>query len=95
MFDHNFEPVRVPGGRVMFVPGPGDAVIRADQLFASKLVLAHLRKGVLLDEYDLGDGVVTTAGVVLLAQDWTSATACLKLMNYHDFGTGVTAALGR
>ena len=31
---------------------------------------------------------MTTVGVNLLAQDWTSADACLKLLRWHDFGLG-------
>lgn len=34
----------------------------------------------------LGPGLVTTAGVNLLAQDWSNTDSCLKLAKYHDFG---------
>lgn len=34
---------------------------------------------------------MTTAGVNLMAQDWTSASAALKLAKYHDFGLGTAA----
>jgi hypothetical protein len=59
---------------------PGTALLPGHLMFAS-----HLRAD------DLGSGVVTTAGVTLLAADWTNTTATLKLSNYHDSGTGTTA----
>ena len=35
---------------------------------------------------------ITTAGVNLLAADWTNTTATLKLANFIDSGTGATTA---
>lgn len=49
-------------------------------------------KGKWQGQRDLGSGLVTTAGAVLLAGDWTNATATLKLANWHDSSTNGTAA---
>lgn len=84
--------IYLDGGSWVWVPGDGAATIRADQIFATSLRLIHRRAGEVLADLDLGDGVVTTAGVNLLAADYLSATATLKLANWHDFGTGATAA---
>lgn len=84
--------LRVPGlGRVALLRGPGQAQLTADQLFSTRLELAHYRDGRLVDYEDLGDGLVTTAGVTLLAQDWTNSTATLKAMKYIEFGTSATS----
>jgi hypothetical protein len=86
---------RVPfmGGRYIYVPGEGSALTPANQIFATNLTATVYDKyGEIKDFRDLGDGVVTTAGVVLLAADYSNTTATLKLANYHDSGTGTTAA---
>ena len=84
--------------------GVDDSLISAAEFFQVNLVAHHFDKdGKLYDHSDthvttddggihLGSGLVTTAGVNLLAADWTNATATLKLANYHDSGTGTTAA---
>lgn len=59
--------------------------------FIGRLIVRHYRDGILLVERDEGTGIVTNAGVNLLVADWTSATAALKLANYHDSGTGTLA----
>lgn len=77
-------------GRLWVVLSQGQA-IHADSLFHSKLIVRKFVAGQLVQEQDLGDGVVTDAGVALLAADWTNTTATLKVMNYHDTGTGTLA----
>lgn len=79
-------------GRVLWTSDNGTAQILAGQEFATNLVAEHTRRGRVYDRYELGSGLVTTAGVNLLAADWTNTTATLKLSNYHDSGTGTTAA---
>ena len=69
-----------------------DAIIDASQFFATALRAKHLRGVSVIGLYELGSGLVTTVGVNLLATDWSNATATLKLANYHDSGTGITAA---
>lgn len=70
----------------------GEAIIPGEMFFMSSLKASHMREGSIIRELDLGSGVVTTAGVVLMAADWTSATAAIKLFKNHDAGTGTTAA---
>jgi len=56
------------------------------------LWVRRMRNGIILEERDEGEGLVTTAGVNLLVADWTNANATLKLSNFHDSGTGTLAA---
>lgn len=77
----------------------GEAVTPGDLMFASQLDARVLRVDGpeildVLDEIDLGSGLVTTAGVNLMAQDWNASAnnQVLKLANYHHSGTGATAA---
>lgn len=60
-------------------------------LLQSNLSYKHFRNGKLVKAKNLGSGVITTVGVNLLAADWSNGTATLKLANWHDSGTGVTA----
>lgn len=76
-----------------FKKGSEDAIKAAGEMFATSLHAHHFDGfGKLIAHHDLGSGLVTTAGVNLLAADWTNTTATLKLANYHDSGTGTTAA---
>lgn len=76
-----------------FVKGSEDAVTKAIDTFATSLVAHHFDPmGVLKNVHHLGSGLVTTAGVNLLATDYSNTTATLKLSNYQDSGTGTTAA---
>lgn len=69
------------------------AMTAAGEVFHTHLEAHHFDKdGNLVAHHDLGSGLVTNAGVTLLAADYTNATATLKLANYHDSGTGTTAA---
>jgi hypothetical protein len=60
-------------------------------VYKSNLRVRQVRNGKLILERNLGDGLVTNAGVALLAADWTNVTATLKQSNWHDSGTGITA----
>jgi hypothetical protein len=57
-------------------------------MFATNLTVRHIRNGQAIKEEDMGSGVVTTAGVTLMAADGSNSTATLKQMIYHDSGTG-------
>ena len=84
-------PIRIGPWRLVW--DPGHALIPASQVFATNLSgVHHNRKGEVLDARDLGSGTITNVGVGLLASDWTNSTATLKLMKYHDCGTGTTPA---
>jgi hypothetical protein len=74
----------------------GQATTPGDLFFASQLDARVLRTDSdglvldVLDERDLGSGLVTTAGVNLMATDWNASAneQVLKLANYHHSGTG-------
>lgn len=85
----------VVGGRLVYVPGPGEAAMPGSAVFSTHLHAIHRsRRGQVLDIRDLGDGLVTHAGVRLLSQDTavTAGTATLAAMKYAGTGTGTTAA---
>ena len=70
-----------------------DAIAGAGEAFHTALHALHLDgDGNVKGSHHLGSGLVTTVGVNLLAADWTNATGTLKLANFSDSGTGVTAA---
>lgn len=60
-------------------------------VYKTNLGIKHIRNGQVVTERNLGGGLVTNAGVNLLAADWNNATATIKLSNWHDSGTGTTA----
>jgi hypothetical protein len=73
----------------------GEALIPGSMMFMSHLGARLLGPdGQPLEEYDLGSGLVTTAGVNLMATDWNASAnnQTLKLANWHHSGTGATAA---
>jgi hypothetical protein len=72
----------------------GEAITPGSLMFVSHLGARLLGPdGQPIEEYDLGSGLVTTAGVNLMATDWNAASnqQVLKLANYHHSGTGSTA----
>ncbi len=83
--------LRLPGG---FVIGRdrGSALLTAGMLFDTHLTARHIRDGRVIKEYDLGSGVVTTAGVTALADYFNAAGTNVSTFRYHDSGTGTTAA---
>lgn len=86
--------LRIPGvGVFAFDPDKrGSAIVPAKAIFATDLKARHLRKGELLDERDLGSGLVTTAGVVYMAADMAGGANDISAFNWHGSGTGTTAA---
>lgn len=96
--DVGFRFVKTPWGRVGFTRDRGDAGIFGREQFMSHAWAQHRDgDGKLINEYDLGSGLVTNAGVNMMAMDPTWITAAtpfstLGSMKYHSTGTGATAA---
>lgn len=86
--------LRVPFTDLVIARDKGSAIMTAGQMFDTHLQARVLKNGVEVDVFDLGSGLVTTAGVNLMATDWNAAAnnQVLKLANFHDNGTGTTAA---
>src|SRR5260370_9618794 len=78
-------------GRLMWLKGPGEAVLPGNMIFATHLEAKIFANGILKEVIDLGDGVVTQAGVNIMAADWANNNPALKVFNYHQSGTGTTA----
>lgn len=92
---HKARSIRIPGyGRVILTRDPGEAKSFAREHFMTSTMLVHRDgDGKLKEVRDLGSGLVTNAGVNLMAYDFTWAGgATLKQANYHAIGTGTTAA---
>lgn len=88
--------IRTPWGRLMWTKDPGEAILTADQIFATHLQADHYRQGRLIEKYDLGSGLVTNVGVLAMANDpaWSASLnlSTLGTQNFHATGTGTTAA---
>lgn len=84
--------IRLPFN-IVVARDPGQAIQTAGMMFDSNLTARVFRDGEAVEVFDLGSGIVTTAGVNLLATDWNAAAnnQTLKLSNFHDSGTGATA----
>jgi hypothetical protein len=65
--------------------------IQGRNVYKTSLSVKQFRNGEVILERNLGGGVVTNAGVNLLAADWTNGVATLAASNWHDSGTGTTA----
>lgn len=90
-----YEILRLPfeKGRLLWTPDRGESERTSDLFFQSHLEAVHMRNGKVHERYDLGSGLVTNAGVNLLANDFTWGNgATLKQMNNHLCGTGATTA---
>lgn len=83
--------LRLPFGLVV-ARDKGSAILTAGQMFETRLTAKHIRGGRVLREYDLGSGLVTTAGVVYLAADMAGGASDINAMNWHGTGIGTTAA---
>jgi hypothetical protein len=82
-------------GRVMWVPERDEAIISSNQFFGTNLSMQHFdRRGRLVEQRDLGSGLVTNVGVDLMA--WNDEAnvlgATLSIMTQQAIGTGATAA---
>jgi hypothetical protein len=97
---HTARGLRIPGfGRVMFSRDPGDGGLFAREVFLSELSATHRDgDGQVIDQHDLGSGLVTDVGVLSLANDFAwpapsgAAINILRIANNHASGTGATAA---
>lgn len=86
-------------GRFAYTRDPGEA-----KMFMSSMISTHLGAivrqpdGKIVDEFDLGSGLVTNIGVTALANDsnWQTEAAepinTLNVCKFIDWGTGATAA---
>lgn len=89
---------RIPGlGRLMFTRDPGDATLHAQHYLLTRLHAIHRDgDGVLINEHDLGSGLVTNMGVLAMCNDfaWSAQLnlATLATQNFVAVGTGATAA---
>lgn len=72
----------------------GHALNPTGQMFDTNVSAAHIRGGKVIDKRDLGSGLVTNAGVNMLAKDWFWGTGALtfEVMKNMGSGTGATAA---
>ena len=81
--------------RVILTKDPGTSVLMEPQ-FTTRLRARLLDPtGALIDEGDLGSGIVTNVGALYLAFDQNrenTALNCLRLAKYHAWGTSGTAA---
>ena len=91
--------IRTPIGAFAYDPHDrhGAAEIMARQVFATRLELIHRDPhGHLIEQRDLGSGLVTNVGVFAMANDyaWSASLALATLLtqNFHAWGTGATAA---
>jgi hypothetical protein len=81
-------------GRLLWLPGDIGEAIRPGNLFFNGWLTARRRTTERIDDFDLGSGLVTDAGVAYMVDDFDNAAggADISLFNYHDSGTGTTAA---
>lgn len=70
----------------------GSALMIAGQMFDTHLTARLTRADGSVEEFDLGSGLVTTAGVNFLAGYFNNATNNASTFKFHDSGTGTTAA---
>ena len=87
--------VRLPfkKGRILFTPDAGEGLLTAGMLFDTNLrARLYGPDGNLLDEQDLGSGLVTTAGVNYMAADMNDGASDISAFDYHGTGIGTTAA---
>lgn len=100
--------VNTPFGRLGFTRDKGEGELFARQMITTNLgailrapdisVRGVSRPGPIMDEFDLGSGLVTNIGVTALANDsnWFANTtenlATLNTQKFINWGTGATAA---
>lgn len=92
---HRVRRIKIPGlGDIAFCKDPGNALVPGAMFFLSRLELVHKsRNGKIIEQRDLGSGLVTIGGVNLLVSDAvTGGIATLANFKWHDSGTGTAAA---
>lgn len=97
---HRARSIRLPGGRrVIFTDDPGEGFQLAGEQFATRLrAIVRDPHGRLVEEHDLGSGLITNVGMACLANDglWAApagvSLATLASCKWHAWGTSETAA---
>jgi hypothetical protein len=86
--------LKTPIGRLLWTKDKGEAGLFASQVFATNLSAVHYLADGSVKSYDLGSGLVTHAGVLLLSQDVgvSGGSACFNACRWHAVGSGTTAA---
>lgn len=101
--------IKIPKfGRFAFTRDPGEASLFMNDMLSTHLgailrapdrsIRGQIQKGQILDEFDLGSGMVTNIGVTALANDsnWFANTtenlATFNTQKFMNWGTGTTAA---
>src|SRR5208283_2027692 len=86
-------------GRFAYTRDPGEAAMFLGGMFSTHLgAIVREPDGKIIEERDLGSGLITHIGVLALANDsnWQTEVAepinTLNVCKYHDWGTGVGAA---
>lgn len=79
-------------GRILWTPDQGVATLPANLMFGTNLTLEHYRQDRLIEMFDLGSGLVTTAGVNYLASDMNDGGSDISAFDHHGTGIGTTAA---
>lgn len=70
----------------------GQALLTSGQMFDTHLYASVIRDGKAIRSYDLGSGVVTTAGVVYMAADMAGGASDINAFAYAHSGIGTVAA---
>lgn len=88
--------VRLPfkKGRLLWLPEDIGEAVRPGNMFFNGWLTARRFNVERIDDFDLGSGLVTDAGVAYMVDDFDNAAggADISNFNYHDAGTGTTAA---
>lgn len=79
-------------GRILWTPDKGVGMLPAQMFFGTDLKASYIHNGELFEEYELGSGLVTTAGVNYLAADFNDGASDISAFDWHHSGIGTTAA---
>jgi hypothetical protein len=81
-------------GDIAIARDKGDAIRTAGAMFDTNVQATHIRGGNVVEHRNLGSGLVTNAGVNLLARDWfwTAGATTFEIEKNMGSGTGATAA---
>lgn len=78
-------------GRILLTPDKGSAI--SNVLFNTRLQVAIIREGEIINQRDLGSGLVTTAGVNYMAADMAGGASDISAFTFHGTGIGAVAAV--
>lgn len=79
-------------GRLLWTPDQGVGVLPAQMFFGTDLKADYIHDGELFETYELGSGLVTTAGVNYMAADMNDGASDISAFDHHGVGIGTTAA---